>query len=101
MADCNCAVFQRNTTIALGFLMAGLVYLLFVHFYKENYRGSGLLNNVQVYTSGATMRRLGQKFSATNQGVYTTVHNAEIAEGAPVPVVIFPADKVPAHMISY
>ena len=92
--------FKKSTTLVLAVIVLALVYLLWTHFNKpERYLGSGL--GTQVYTSGATLRRLGQKFSATNQGVYTTVHNAELSEDSPVPVVIFPADKVPSHLIAY
>ena len=92
--------FEQRTNITLGVIVLTILYLLYVQFYRqENYFGGGV--NSQVYTSGQTMRRLAQKFSSTNQGVYTTIHNAELSEEDPVPVVIFPADKVPAHLISY
>lgn len=54
------------------------------------YFGSGL--DQYLYTSGATMRRLGQVFSQPGQGVRTTIYNAErrydadqkTAQGVPV-----------------
>jgi hypothetical protein len=70
---------------------------------NPDYLGSGITN--AVYTSGATMRRLGQKFSSTNQGEYTTLHNAEIKdqslrELSAVPVVIFPAKSIPPELVA-
>lgn len=98
MSDCDS--FQQRTNVILGIVVIAVLYLLYVYFVrKEGYLGGGVDN--QVYTSGATMRRLAQKFSSTNQGVYTTVHNAEISDEEPVSVVVFPADKVPAHLIAY
>jgi len=47
----------------------------------ERLIGSGVVD--QVFTSGATMRRLGQEFSGTNQGEYSIVHNAELKELLP------------------
>jgi hypothetical protein len=48
---------------------------------KENLIGSGVQD--QVFTAGATIRRLGQEFSGTNQGEYTIVHNDELKELVP------------------
>jgi hypothetical protein len=47
----------------------------------ERLIGSGIQD--QVFTSGATQRRLGQEFSSTNQGDYTIVHNDELKELVP------------------
>lgn len=47
----------------------------------ENLIGSGIQD--QVFTSGATIRRLGQEFTGTNQGEYTIVHNDELKELIP------------------
>jgi hypothetical protein len=47
----------------------------------ERLIGSGVVD--QVFTSGATMRRLGQEFSGTNQGEYSIVHNDELKELLP------------------
>lgn len=70
------------------------------------YVGSGLGNTV--YTSGATMRRLAQKFSDPTQGEYMILHNAEIPRdqrGADIPVVVYPAHSgvgnVPAQGTGY
>jgi hypothetical protein len=46
----------------------------------ENYVGAGTISPAYYYTSGATQRRLGQEFSSTDQGAYTTVHNDELKE---------------------
>ncbi len=50
---------------------------------SEGFLGNGTVMSAAPYTSGATMRRLGQDFSSTNQGEYTTVHNDEIKELVP------------------
>lgn len=98
----DCANLSRASMVAQAVVLIAVLYLVYLTVYqKERYLGSGLADNVQVYTSGATLRRLGQKFSSTNQGVYTTIHNAEINGGDPVPVVVFPAEKVPANLITY
>jgi hypothetical protein len=47
----------------------------------EGLIGSGVQD--QVFTSGATIRRLGQEFGSTNQGEYTVVHNDELKELVP------------------
>jgi hypothetical protein len=56
---------------------------------EKQYVGQGL--DRSLYTSGATMRRLGQVFSQPAQGVQTTIYNAELrqtpqtsAQGIPV-----------------
>jgi hypothetical protein len=48
---------------------------------SEKFLGSGVPD--AVFTSGATMRRLGQEFGSTNQGTYGIVHNAELTELIP------------------
>jgi hypothetical protein len=48
---------------------------------NEKFLGSGVPD--AVFTSGATMRRLGQEFGGTNQGTYGIVHNAELVELIP------------------
>lgn len=57
-----------------------LIYLIY-NFGKENYVGSGLgtpAGSAAAFTSGATLRRLGQKFSSTNQGIPMTIYNADL-----------------------
>lgn len=63
-----------------------LVLLITFYLFKlsskgENFLGGGVQD--QVFTSGATMRRLGQEFSQPGQGEHTTVYNAEIKEMLP------------------
>lgn len=59
----------------------------------HSYVGSGLDN--YIYTSGATMRRLGQVFSQPGQGIQTTVYNAQLSQdpnvvsAQGVPVVMY------------
>ena len=43
---------------------------------KENLIGNDLFDD-GIYTSGATMRRLGQIFTSTDQGVPMTIYNKE------------------------
>ena len=43
--------------------------------FLSGYVGGGL--NSRVYTSGATMRRLGQLFSSANQGQSIAIHNID------------------------
>lgn len=69
----------------------------------RDYIGSGLPN--AVFTSGATMRRLAQKFSSTDQGQYLTVHNAEIADEderdrSKMQIVAFPVESVPPQVLA-
>jgi hypothetical protein len=76
---------------AVVFYFAVLLVLVFLCVYhlrnmskaKEHLIGSGITEAAAPFTSGATMRRLGQDFSATNQGEQTTVYNAEIKELVP------------------
>ena len=87
----------------LSMAHAVIIFLLLIILWKlyktserlseRAYVGSGL--DRYLYTSGATMRRLGQVFSQPSQGVQTTVYNAELrqdpnqvsAQG--IPVVMF------------
>jgi len=57
---------------------------------SESYIGNSLAETY-IYTSGATLRRLGQLFTSTNQGVQTTIYNAD-ANGKDVAlnVIIYP-----------
>lgn len=67
--------------------VAIIVLLLLILWYlmpkekEEKYVGSGL-SDLGVYTSGATLRRLGQMFGSTNQGVQTTIYNADKCVGS-------------------
>jgi hypothetical protein len=70
-----------------------LIYLIY-KFGRENYIGSGLGTpdgSAAAFTSGATLRRLGQKFSSTNQGIPMTIYNADLpGEDKAVHVVVYP-----------
>lgn len=76
---------------AVVFYFAVLLVLVFLCVYhlrllskgKEHLIGSGITEAAAPFTSGATMRRLAQNFSSTNQGEQTTVYNAEIKELVP------------------
>ena len=92
-----------NTLIVVIIIL--IVLYLAITVYNSNYKkselyiGSGLANNPQVFTSGATLRRMGQKFTSTNQGVYTTVHNMD-KKGETKDVVVFDANAVPPELVS-
>jgi hypothetical protein len=70
-----------------------LMYVIY-KFGRENYVGSGLgtpAGTIGAYTSGATLRRLGQKFSSTNQGVPMTLYNADLpGEDKVIQVIVYP-----------
>jgi hypothetical protein len=81
--DENCGCKQVNITMHALII----ILLLFVIWkvlrverlttdYSDAYLGGGLDN--AVYTSGATMRRLGQVFSSTDQGKTNTVYNDQL-----------------------
>lgn len=86
-----------------------LLYLLIFVYRDErmddpnySYTGKGL-SNAAIYTSGATMRRLGQVFSSTDQGQPSTIYNAEIPPGKNnpgVPVVMYPSNSVPPALLN-
>ena len=100
MGDIEKCLKKPEILVSIVILLIIILYLVFGR--SENYSESGIGNNYQVYTSGATVRRLGQKFTSTNQGVYTTIHNADISgvDDKPVEVVIFPAKRVPSFLVS-
>lgn len=60
----------------------------------RGYVGGGL--NSRIYTSGATMRRLAQEFSSSNQGQYMTVHNLEDPSAGDLHLVAMPSEKMTA-----
>jgi len=70
-----------------------LIYMIY-KFGRENYVGSGLgipAGTIGAYTSGATLRRLGQKFSSTNQGIPMTLYNADLpGEDKVIHVIVYP-----------
>jgi hypothetical protein len=61
----------------------------------EKYVGKSLADMNGIYTSGATLRRLGQEFSSTNQGVQTTIYNADVGgQDVAMHVIVSPASTV-------
>jgi len=61
-----------------------------------------------IYTSGATMRRLSQKFSDTSQGQYMVIHNDELSADerqGDLEVIVYPrfsgVNTVPAQGRGY
>jgi len=70
------------------------------------YLGGGLGDTI--YTSGATMRRLSQKFSDTSQGQYMVIHNDELSADerqGDLEVIVYPrfsgVNTVPAQGRGY
>jgi hypothetical protein len=80
--DCGCSGgCEGAPTSYIAAAVVVLLILLFVVYSNnkhkdETYIGHSLADT-DVYTSGATLRRLGQVFSSTDQGVQTTVHNVD------------------------
>jgi hypothetical protein len=71
----------ESNHVALHVVVIVLLLLILykLHQTKEQlYLGRGL--DDYIYTSGATLRRLGQVFSQPGQGVTTTVYNAELKQ---------------------
>jgi len=67
----------------------GLYILLLIVIIILLKRGEAMLNSkkegIKLYTSGATMRQLGQRFSSTNQGHHKViVHELESGKSAPL-----------------
>ncbi len=98
---CECAGGYEGGWGDTQWLQIAIIVLLMYIIYKfgrENYVGSGLGSpegSAAAYTSGATLRRLGQKFSATNQGVPMTLYNADLpGEDKVVHVVVYPNKDV-------
>jgi hypothetical protein len=77
----------HNRTLYFAVLLVVVLLLVWLIYNKncgsERFLGDGTVMSAAPYTSGATMRRLGQDFSSTNQGEYTTVHNDELKELVP------------------
>ena len=88
---------MEKVLISIIIVLLVVIIVICLQSNKENN-----LDGYHIYTSGATMRRLGQVFSSTNQGVYTTIHNVKLRddEDKPIPVVIFPANKIPHQLIN-
>jgi hypothetical protein len=109
-ADQNHKCPYARITMALEILIVLVLLYLLVYVYHDermddpnySYTGKGL-SNAAIYTSGATMRRLGQVFSSTNQGQPSTIYNAEIPPGkgnSGVPVMMYPRNSVPPVLLN-
>ena len=75
---------SQQCMITQAILLVLILWILWKQYAKErlnSYVGSGV--NSQVFTSGATMRRLAQEFSQPGQGKRITIHNAELKPGEP------------------
>lgn len=109
---CDCVT---SNLIVQSIILIILILIIFKLSRVENYvdaddttlkyMGRGLDGNTAAFTSGATMRRLAQEFSSTNQGQYMTIHNAEIKDPAlrdqtKLDVVVFPAESVPPQVLA-
>lgn len=103
--ECSCGLAQANRVMAVVIVILIALLLAYYYMHMESmkvaaprgaYLGHGIGDpNMGVYTSGATLRALGQVFSSTNQGAYTTLHNMDIDDPAErerqaIPVVIMP-----------
>ena len=75
--DCNKTVLLNVLVIVLLLVLIWRTYALSERM-ESSYFGGGLGD--YLYTSGATMRRLGQVFSQPGQGIQTTVYNAELKQ---------------------
>ena len=74
---------METEQIHIGLHILGILLLIYLIFSRSEYimnadipRGIGSFNT-HLYTSGATMRVIGQTFSSTNQGVRARVHSTE------------------------
>lgn len=84
MEDCGCNKSGGCEGGVGNYLQIVIIVLLLVLIwmimsYNEMYVGYGLAG-MGPYTSGATLRRLGQKFSSTDQGETTTQYNADLGQ---------------------
>ena len=86
----GCEGDTRWIQIAVVILIIFLIY----RYGMEHYVGNGLgtpAGTVGAYTSGATLRRLGQQFTSTNQGVPLTLYNADLpGQDRAIHVVVYP-----------
>ncbi|MFA6089421.1 MAG: hypothetical protein WC755_06160 [Candidatus Woesearchaeota archaeon] len=77
---------NKLTHVVYFAVLIVLIFLILWQMRSMNQKTEGLIGSGiqdQVFTSGATIRRLGQEFSGTNQGEYTVVHNDELKELIP------------------
>ncbi len=103
----GCPYKQANMILAVAILVVLIILIARVYGNERMkderpaYIGGGLNN--QVFTSGATMRRLGQVFSSTDQGQQTTVYNDEIKDSDKrkgIPVTMYSANSVPPALLN-
>lgn len=80
---------DRDNYLAYALVLILLVGMIWRSYQIDQEFYLDSLNEIDVYTSGATMRRLGQKFTSTNQGTYTIIHDAE-QKSNPIRAVIYP-----------
>lgn len=82
-----------DSTVLQVIIVVLLIYLIY-RYGMEHYVGNGLgtpAGIVGAYTSGATLRRLGQQFTSTNQGVPMTLYNADLpGENKTMTVTVLP-----------
>jgi len=105
----GCQFKQANMILAVAILVVLIILVARIYGNERMkgeqpaYIGGGL--NDQVFTSGATMRRLGQVFSSTDQGQQTTVYNDEIKDSEKrgqggIPVTMYSANSVPPALLN-
>lgn len=105
---------ERILEIVIIILLVYLIYKVHkIHSEKlmpieGGYVGTGIADASTIYTSGATMRRLAQKFSDSTQGQYMIIHNAELPpeeRGTDLEVIVYPrfagVGSVPAQGRGY
>ena len=95
-SSCGCGVrgaCEKDDTYAAQVIVVLLLLYLMYRYSMENYIGQGLNTEaglVGASTSGATLRRLGQIFSSTNQGVPMTIYNADLSGKEHMKVLVYP-----------
>jgi hypothetical protein len=88
--DQNSEMMGKILGAAIIILILMVLWLFVFRPVPEKYVGKSL-SEMEIYTSGATLRRLGQVFSSTNQGVQTTIYNADVnGKETPMNVIITP-----------
>ena len=70
----------ENAVLILIIILSLWILSIFINYQSERKKETLVGNDLfgdGIYTSGATMRRLGQIFTSTNQGAPVTLYNAE------------------------